>query len=103
MKPGSRDPTMRFALAMIDCLAREHTKVKPELLFSKDLLFDIEDFVTRIGPDIHTETVRTYVLRLVESGAFSAWNQISKLTPEECNGLDFTEIEWQVMFIITPS
>ena len=27
MKPGSRDPTMRFALAIIDCLAKEQTRV----------------------------------------------------------------------------
>ena len=44
--------------------------------------------------------MRTYVLKLVESGAFSAWNQLSKIKPEEANGLDFTELDWKDMRLL---
>merc|ERR1719171_1867049 len=101
MKPGSRDPAMRFALALIDCLLDEDTEVTPELLFSKDLLFDLDDFVGRAAPEaLEAEGVRTYVLKLLESGAFSAWNQLSKIKPEEANGLDFSEVTWKDMQLL---
>ena len=40
------------------------------------------------------------MLKLVESGAFSAWNQLSKIKPEEANGLDFTELDWKDMRLL---
>ena len=51
-------------------MTRRPRRASAQPRFSKDLLFDLDDFVGRAAPEaLEAEAARTYVLKLLESAA----------------------------------